>query len=86
MTVNDVGPFFAGQFTNSQGQNFSLSVGGYNGNTGQTRVFTLLHELGHLLGAKGFQDDLGKSKAGKQNDKLVHNNCKATLNAASSAP
>lgn len=86
MVVNAVGPFFAGNFTNSQGQTSALSAGGYAGNTGSVRAFILLHELAHLLSARGFQPDLGKPKVGQQNDKLVHDNCKGTLKAAKNAP
>jgi hypothetical protein len=46
----------------------------------------LLHELAHLLGAAGFQDDYGNTLAGNQNNALVKQNCQGTLNAAKNIP
>jgi hypothetical protein len=81
MTVNDLGPFFANEWQGNQ-----LSSGGSAGGKGKVRVMILLHELGHLLRATGFQSDFGDSDAVKANNKLVQDNCKATLHAAGNAP
>jgi hypothetical protein len=81
ITVNDAGVFFK---ASANGAN--LTVGGYTGGTGQAQVFILLHELAHLLGAAGFQDDFGNKLAGNQNDALVKQKCQQTLNAVPNFP
>jgi RHS repeat-associated protein len=86
MTVNDVGGFFVGSYPNSSGQQVTISPGGYTGGTSQAQVFVLLHELAHFLGAADFQGDFNSRRAGSQNDRLVKDNCKKTLNAAKSIP
>jgi hypothetical protein len=35
--------------------------------------------LGHALNAKGYQDDFNNQAAGQANDKLIQDNCGATL-------
>jgi RHS repeat-associated protein len=59
--------------------NYTVDSGKYAGGTPQAQIFILLHELGHALGASGFQDDLGKPKAGQSNDNLINTNCSKTL-------
>jgi RHS repeat-associated protein len=74
IVVNNAGAFFNSGFTVDGGQ--------YTGGTVQADVFIMLHELGHLLNANGFQSDYGNSKAGQSNDNLISTNCSATLQAA----
>jgi len=71
MVVNDSGAFFSSNFTVDQGQ--------LTGGTARAQVFILLHELGHALGAIGFQPDFGSPSAGKSNDSLINKNCSKTL-------
>jgi RHS repeat-associated protein len=91
ITVNDASAFFIGQFSNSSGQPMMHTAGGYDGNTGKARVFILLHELGHFTNANSFAaDHTGNKKkdaqAERNNNKLIHQNCKATLKSAGNAP
>jgi hypothetical protein len=77
MVVNDNGAFFNSGFTVDQGK--------LPGKTPKAQAFILLHELGHALGANGFQSDFNNSAAGQANDKLIEGNCQATLNTFSSS-
>ena len=74
IVVNNTGAFFNSGFT--------VDAGKYQGGTVKADVFILLHELGHALGATGFQADYNNSAAGKSNDKLIGSNCSATLKAS----
>jgi RHS repeat-associated protein len=71
MVVNNTGAFFSSSYT--------VDNGSLTGGRPRAQAFILLHELGHALGAKGFQADLGNNSAGKANDKLIQDNCGATL-------
>jgi hypothetical protein len=71
IVVNDSGAFFSNQFTVDGGQ--------LTGGTMRAQAFVLLHELAHALGAKGFKSDLDNPSNGKDNDKLIDDNCKKTL-------
>jgi RHS repeat-associated protein len=71
IVVNDTGAFF--------NNNFTVDAGTLTGGTPEAEAFILLHELGHSLKAKGFQDDFNNSTAGAANDKLIQDNCGATL-------
>jgi len=70
--VNDSGAFFSSNYLTDNGR--------LQGNTTAARDFVLLHELGHSLGAPGFQDDYANSKAGRDNDNLINSNCNKTFN------
>jgi hypothetical protein len=74
ITVNDLGAYF--QTMNVQGNSFSIGKRHYPGNTLRAQATILIHEVAHALPAPQFQDDNGKPKAGKANDKLVDNNCR----------
>jgi RHS repeat-associated protein len=76
MVVNGVGAFFSSEY--------AVDAGKLTGGTPRAQAFILLHELGHALGAKGFQADFGNAAAGQANDKLIDSNCQATLNNFSS--
>jgi hypothetical protein len=75
LTVNLGGAFFNSSYT--------VSGGGqtYQGGTNQAQGFILLHELGHLTGAQGFQsNDSGPNSSAQQsNNNLVQQNCAKTL-------
>jgi len=81
MAVNDLGAFFVGSYTEN-GRTYSLSANGYVGGTSQAQVAILLHELGHMLNAQGFQSDFNNDQAGAANDRLVRQHCQRTLDAA----
>jgi hypothetical protein len=76
IAVNDAGAFF-----NAKSGNKTLTVGrrGYTGGTLQGKAAILIHELAHLQnangGARGFKADAGDKQAGRDNDKLVDQNC-----------
>jgi RHS repeat-associated protein len=74
IVVNNNGAFFD--------SDFAVDHGRYKGGTKQADVFILLHELGHALSASGFQADYNNPKAGQANDKLIDQNCGATVKAA----
>jgi hypothetical protein len=67
ITVNANGAFFSSGFVEG--------AKGYIGGTIQAQATILIHELAHVLGAAGFQNDAGNSTAGHQNDALVDKNC-----------
>jgi RHS repeat-associated protein len=81
MTLNDLGAFFVGSYTEN-GQTYSLSANGYTGGTSQAQVAILLHELAHTLNAQGFQSDFNSDSAGAANDRLVRQHCQRTLDEA----
>jgi hypothetical protein len=90
MTINNLGAFFVGSYTQS-GTTYQLSANGYGGGTSQAQVAILLHELAHFLssaglGAAGFQPDFNNPGAGTANDRLVRQSCQRTLNAATNIP
>jgi|HubBroStandDraft_6_1064221.scaffolds.fasta_scaffold896313_1 hypothetical protein len=75
IVINNSGAFFHGGLTVDNGQ--------ISGGTAKADVFILLHELGHALSAKGFQQDgpnAANPGAGSDNDKLIDKNCSKTLN------
>ena len=72
IVVNTNGAFF--------NSGFVVDLGTIQGGTTEADVFILLHELGHALGANGFQPDLNNTAAGNSNDKLINKNCQNTLN------
>jgi hypothetical protein len=74
ITVNDLGAFF--QAKDLQGNSFYIGRRHYPGNTLRAQASILIHELAHTLPAPSFQEDNGKPKAGKANDKLVDGNCR----------
>ncbi len=73
--VNTSGAFFVGTGPNGA----TVSAGGFPGGTAQARGSILLHELGHV--AERLKRDLGVPKAGRENDKLIKEKCKKTLEA-----
>jgi hypothetical protein len=72
IVINNNSAFFNTSYTVDQGK--------IQGGTPKAGAFILLHELGHLLEAKGFQPDLNNSKAGTSNDNLISQHCQKTLN------
>jgi RHS repeat-associated protein len=82
IVFNTVGAFFNGTVT-LPGGSASLSVdnGRIAGGTNKAQVFIILHELGHALGAQGFESDFNNDAAGKRNDDRIDKNCKKTLDA-----
>jgi len=73
IVVNNNGAFFS--------SNFYVDQGSIVGGTPEADVFILLHELGHALGANGFQNDYNNKQAGKSNDQLISQHCQKTLGA-----
>ena len=75
LTVNLGGAYF--------NSNQSVTGGGvtYQGGTAQAQGFILLHELGHLTDAQGFQsNDSGPNNPAQiSNNNLVEQNCQKTL-------
>jgi RHS repeat-associated protein len=71
LTVNANGAFFS----NSQ----STANGQIQGGTALAGTFIILHELGHLTDAAGFQSDFGNEEAGRSNNNKVLENCKTLL-------
>jgi hypothetical protein len=73
IVVNNTRAFFSSGYTVDQDT--------IQGGTALADVFILLHELGHALGANGFQDDYNNdnTQAGKTNDQLIQQNCQKTL-------
>jgi len=75
IVVNSLSAFFNFDQTVDQGK--------YQGGTAGADAFILLHELAHLLEAKKFQPDgpsvPNSAQAGKDNDKLIDQNCQKTL-------
>jgi hypothetical protein len=59
-----------------------VAAGGYPGGDVPARVFTLLHELGHLCAADGFREDLNSKKDGEVNDRLIHDHFRKTIRNA----
>jgi hypothetical protein len=74
ITVNDLGAYF--EAMDVQGRSFQVGKRNYSGNTLRAQATILIHELAHTFPAPGFQEDNGKPKAGKANDKLVDRNCR----------
>jgi RHS repeat-associated protein len=74
--VNNLSAFF--------NSNYTVDNGMYTGGTGQAQVEILLHELGHALGATGFQNDYSNPGAGKSNDNLINQNCSKTIQSLGS--
>src|SRR5208282_3200794 len=56
--------------------------GGFEGGTNQSRVLTVIHELGHMLDATGIMDDFASQDKVNANNDLVKKNCGATVKAA----
>lgn len=54
-------------------------VSGLPGNTARVRLHILLHEMAHILGAKGFKSDYGSAQAVAANDKMIASKCAASL-------
>jgi hypothetical protein len=79
MTVNDIGSFF--NPTDNQGNPMTEGEREYGGKTPQAQAAILVHEIAHQITVLGFQNDFGKSKAGKENDHLVNTNCRALIEA-----
>ncbi|MBZ5570209.1 MAG: hypothetical protein LAN64_20510 [Acidobacteriia bacterium] len=71
IVINDGSAFFSSDFTIDQGK--------LTGGSARAQTFILLHELAHALNARDFQPDLNNKKAGKDNDKLIEQNCDKTL-------
>jgi len=72
--VNDFSAFF--EIKNVQGNSFYIGKRSYPGNTLRAQATILIHEVAHALPAANFQEDFGKPKAGKANDKLVDKYCR----------
>jgi len=72
ITINRTGAFF--DSTNS------TDNGRINGNSPRARIFIFLHEFGHIQGAVGFLSDYNNPDAGRQNNNLIHDHCKNTMN------
>jgi len=75
--INNNGGFFRdvnGTNGVNPGMSFVIQGGGP-----AARQFILLHELGHALGASGFQDDFKDRDAQKANNELLEQNCLKTL-------
>jgi hypothetical protein len=81
-TVNDIGGFFNANFPNSppyRGQQQLVGTREYIGNTLRAQAAILIHETAHQITVSGFQDDFGKPKVVKANDKLVDTNCRQLI-------
>jgi len=74
--VNDTGAFFNAKVGD---KTFTVGRHVYTGGTLKAQAAILIHELGHLMtesgGAAKFQHDAGSKQAGRDNDKLVDDNC-----------
>jgi RHS repeat-associated protein len=66
-TVNNNGAFYK--------NSHSVGVRGYAGGTLRAQATILIHELAHILGAQGFQDDFRDPAKSRANDALVDKNC-----------
>jgi RHS repeat-associated protein len=74
LTVNDNGAFY--NATNSSGQSLTVGPQHYAGGTLQAQAAILIHELAHILGVEGFnQNDAGNPQAGANNDADVDAHC-----------
>ena len=71
IVFNDNGAFSSGSTTTGNGT--------IAGNTKRARVFLMLHELAHSMGAAGFMSDRGNDTAGKLNNDLIFKNCQGML-------
>jgi len=72
VTFNDNGAFFSAFDRSSTKELFD---GPYRGGTSQARVRILVHELAHLVSAKGFKHDLLDDVAKVDNERMVQTNC-----------
>ncbi|MSV28820.1 MAG: hypothetical protein EXQ52_08745 [Bryobacterales bacterium] len=70
-TVNDNGAFFSNKFR--------VGAREYVGGGLGAQAAIPIHELAHIVGAKGFQSDFGKKDAGIANDKLVDKSCRKLI-------
>jgi hypothetical protein len=77
VAANDNGAFF--NATNGNGLAFTVGTRNYAGGSLQAQTEILIHELGHELPIVGFQNDNNIPKAGKANDALVDQNCRALI-------
>ena len=78
--VNDAGPFFNELDPIDDKWRFepydNKKNGKYAGGTRKAQIWTLLHELAHLVEASEFiQDDGGSDEAEAQNNALVQKHC-----------
>lgn len=73
ITVNKNGAFF--KMTNQFTQRLYPGENRFAGALLQAQATVLLHELGHIQGAPGFQGDANSPDAGRANDKLVDQHC-----------
>src|SRR5208282_84558 len=78
ITFNDAGLFF-----NAIPH---MGVGDFDGGTNKAKVLVVIHELGHFLNARGFQEDFASQKRVEENNQLVEKNCADTIKAASKLP
>ena len=82
LIVNDGGSVLGRGAGTSQGILFAAQIAGMPSSSLQRGVFTLLHELGHLLNDFGFEKDLDDSSAGARNDDRIWATCNKTIAAA----
>jgi RHS repeat-associated protein len=75
MVFNRSSAFFYGGLAST----FTINNGKIKGGTAKAQSFIILHELAHLVSARGFGADYGKPDVGKSNDNLIDTKCKKTL-------
>ena len=76
------GYFFGQPSGNTQigpSDRFTPWISRIRGGTEQAQEFIILHELGHLLQTRGFQNDINSGRAQANNNDLVWQNCSGLL-------
>ncbi len=83
----NLAPGTAGLTVNINGAFFNSTAGvgvgaDFHGGTDIAKAFILLHELAHLTGAKGFLDNDKSEDRQRQNNLMILQHCRSTINWA----